>query len=241
MRKSIYLPDAGREELIELPVASFLIRHNQGNVLFDTGCHPSVADNAEERWGSLAKLMTPISRAQDNVLVGLRDLGLEPDDVDVVVSSHLHPDHCGCNAFFHKATIICHASELEAAQRPQAEKAGYLASEWNHGGSFETIDTQRDVFGDDKLILIPLPGHTPGTRARSLHLSTPGHFLLASDTVSLRETLDREIVPRNTWKPELLLKSFFEVRRIEAAGVTVICGHDAQQWQTLKKGADAYH
>jgi N-acyl homoserine lactone hydrolase len=30
------------------------------------------------------------------------------------------------------------------------------------------------------------------------------------------------------------------VRRIEASGATVICGHDAAQWSALRKGADAY-
>ena len=33
----------------------------QGNVLFDSGCHPSLAANAEARWGGLAKIMMPIS------------------------------------------------------------------------------------------------------------------------------------------------------------------------------------
>ena len=39
---------------------------------------------------------------------------------------------------------------------------------------------------------------------------------------------------------DALEKSFAEIRRIEAGGVTVICGHDDAQWQTLHKGADAY-
>ena len=45
----------------------------------------------------------------------------EPDDIDVVVCSHLHPDHCGCNAFFKRATFIIHAGEIEAARAPGAE------------------------------------------------------------------------------------------------------------------------
>ena len=240
MKKSIYLPDVAREETIELPVSSFLIRHSQGNVLFDTGCHPSVVDHADERWGRLAKIMTPIFGSEDNVMSELKHLGISADDVDVVISSHLHPDHCGCNSFFKKATILCHADELKAAQKPEAEKAGYLAVDWNHGHDFEIIQSERDLFGDDKLILIPLPGHTPGTTGALVALERSGRFLLASDTVSLRETLDRDIVPRNTWNADLLRKSFAEIRRIEAAGATVICGHDAAQWASLRKGAHAY-
>ena len=57
MRKSVYFPDTDRAELMELPVSAFLLRHAQGNVLFDSGCHPSVSDRAAERWGGLAKFM----------------------------------------------------------------------------------------------------------------------------------------------------------------------------------------
>ena len=39
---------------------------------------------------------------------------------------------------------------------------------------------------------------------------------------------------------DALSKSLDEVRRIEASGATVICGHDAAQWASLRKGADAY-
>src|SRR3569833_2197090 len=102
MRKNIYLPDADRSETIDLPVSAFLMRHPQGNVLFDSGCHPSIADNAEARWGGMAKVMNPIFGPDDNVISGLGSLGLAPDDVDVVICSHHHPDHCGCHAIFRK-------------------------------------------------------------------------------------------------------------------------------------------
>jgi N-acyl homoserine lactone hydrolase len=105
MKKSIYIPSADRSETIDLPVSSALIRHKQGNVLFDTGCHPSVVDNAEERWGPLAKIMKPLMTADETLLPSLACVGLGPDDIDIVVNSHFHPDHCGCNQFFTKATI----------------------------------------------------------------------------------------------------------------------------------------
>jgi len=80
-RKSTYLPATDRAETIELPVVCALLRHRQGNVLFDTGCHPEVATDAT-RWGGLARVMTPIMAADDNVVAGLKGLGLAPDDVD---------------------------------------------------------------------------------------------------------------------------------------------------------------
>ena len=95
-----------------------------------------------------------------NALAGI---GLECDDIDVVVCSHLHPDHCGCNTFFKRATFIIHAKEIEAARAPGAEAAGYIAAEWEQPAPTDTIDGERDLFGDGRIVLIPLPGHTPGS------------------------------------------------------------------------------
>jgi N-acyl homoserine lactone hydrolase len=240
IRKSLYFPRADRSETIELPVSCVLLRHSQSNVLFDTGCHPSVAENPEARWGGIAKVMVPIMQPGDNVVAGLAGIGLTPADIDLVVCSHLHPDHCGCNAFFARATFVIHARELAAARAPEAEASGYLAAEWVNDRPIEALAGERDLFGDGRIVLIPLPGHTPGTIGAHVTLARSGAFLLASDTVSLRATLDREIVPRNTWNADELAKSLAQVRHIEAAGAAVICGHDAAQWASLRTGADAY-
>jgi glyoxylase-like metal-dependent hydrolase (beta-lactamase superfamily II) len=240
MRKNIYFPAAAKEETIDLPVSSFLLRHTQGNVLYDSGCHPSALKTPEARWGNLARLMVPIGAENENVIDGLNELGFQPDDVDVVVCSHFHPDHCGCNEYFKKATLICHTDELAAARTPGSEKQGYLAGDWNHLENVDSIAGERDLFGDGRIVLVPLPGHTPGTTAALVSLEQSGRFLLASDSVSLNVTLDREVIPRNNWNTDLFLKSLSEVRRIRAQGAVVICGHDLDQWQTLKKGADAY-
>jgi N-acyl homoserine lactone hydrolase len=240
MRKSIFQPDADRAETVEIPVCCALLRHPQGNVLFDTGCHPDVATAAETRWGGLARLMTPIMVPGDNVLNALAALRVQCDDIDVVVCSHLHPDHCGCNAFFTGATCIMHAKEVEAACAPGAVAAGYLAAEWEQPTPPETIDGERDLFGDGRIVLLPLAGHTPGTTGALVALDRSGTFLLASDTVSLRSTLDTGVIPKNTWNAEALARSLDEVRRIEARGATIVCSHDAAQWDRLRKGADAY-
>ena len=240
VRKATYYPDADRSEMIEIPVISALLRHRQGNVLFDTGCHPSVVDDPQARWGELAKTVVPIMRKSDNVLTSLKAIGVEPEDIDVVMCSHLHPDHCGCNAFFKRATVMVHAREVVAARAPDAVKMGFLEGEWDVGLSLDELGGERDVFGDGRIVLVPLPGHTQGSMGAVVALDRDGQFLLASDTVSLRTTLEDGNMPRNTWNADVLLKSLAEVRRIAAGGATVICGHDDAQWQTLRKGADAY-
>jgi N-acyl homoserine lactone hydrolase len=240
MRKGIFFPDADRTEMLELPVLSFLLRHPQGNVLFDTGCHPSVTLDAEARWGGLAKFMTPIAKPGQDVVTGLGELGIGTGDIDVVICSHFHPDHCGCNSFFREATVICHASELAAAEAPGAEAKGYLPEDWDVGLPTTTIEGEHDMFGDGRIVLVPVPGHTRGSIAALVGLDREGSFLLAADAVPTRDNYEREIVPRNTEDAEAAIGSWNEIRRIEAGGTKVICGHDEAQWQSLKKGAEAY-
>lgn len=240
MRRATFLPNAEKTDTIELPVASVLLRHAQGNVLFDTGCHPDIATKPQERWGDLVKYLAPIMPAGENVPNGLSSIGLEPSDIDVVICSHLHTDHCGCNSFFPKATVIAHRLEFEAAKAATNVLGGYVAADWDTGQKLDPIEAERDLFGDGAIVLIHLPGHSPGSIGALVGLDRSGQFLLAADTIVLREAFDIEFVPRNTWDGEALLKSYAEVRRIEKSGATVICGHDAAQWDRLRKGAEFY-
>lgn len=240
MRRHIYFPDADRNESIELPVNCILLRHPKGNVLFDTGCHPDVVTNAEGRWGPLARVMTPVMSPQDNVISSLQAVGLAPDDIDIVVCSHLHPDHCGCNQFFKKARILVRAEELAVARSADALGAGYLPVEWDHPLNYQTVTTDLDLFDDGAIRLVHLPGHTPGTMGALVTLEHSGRFLLAADAVSIRANLDGDIIPKNTWNKDLCRESFAKVRAIEAEGATVICGHDDAQWQALRKLANRY-
>lgn len=239
MRKSIYLP-AEKTDMIDLPVSCALLRHAKANVLFDTGCHPSVPEDPQGRWGGLAKMMTPLMPPGVNVLSSLKAIGVEPDDVDIVICSHLHPDHCGCNQFFKKAQFFIHARELQAARAEDAANTGYLAQEWDHDLPTTVLDKPHDLFGNGRAVILPLPGHTPGTMGLRIELANCGSLLLASDAVSLLDNLEQDSVPRNTWDADLYLQSFAEIRRMQADGTTVICGHDANQWKSLRKGNDAY-
>ena len=104
----------------------------------------------------------------------------------------------------------------------------------------EAVNGEKDLFGDASVVLVHLPGHTPGSIGALVNLDRDGPFLLASDSVSLRQHLDTDTAPRNTWNAEAQSKTYAEVRRIEKSGATIICGHDDQQWQRLRKGTEGY-
>lgn len=240
MKKNVYVPVAGKDEMVDLPVMCFLLRHPQGNVLFDTGCHPTIALQPETRWGGMAKFMVPMHGPSENVVAELLTLGLAPQDIDVVVNSHLHTDHCGCNEFFTRATFVVHAAELATAAGPDASKKGYVAADWQHPMPIDTIAGQRDVFGDGRIVLVPVPGHTPGSTGALVALERSGTFFLASDAVALADILEHDYQARNNANQDDALRSMAEIRRIRAQGATVIYGHDPAQWGGLRKGAHAY-
>ena len=240
VRRSLYLPDGDRADTMDLPVSCYLVRHAQGNVLFDTGCHPDALSDPVARWGGIAKVMAPVGPPQTHLIAELHAVGLDPDEVDVVVNSHLHSDHCGCNAFFRRATMICHARELEAATAPGAARQGFLPVDWTPPTPFQTIDAPKDLFDDGRIVLLPLPGHTPGTTGALVGLDRDGEFLLVSDAVALSANLDRDLTPRNTWNEAQSMQSFEQIRRFRDRGTTVLYGHDDEQWRTLRKGVEAY-
>jgi len=240
MRKAIYYPHVAPAETFELPVSCILLRHDRGNVLFDTGCHPDIGKDPIPRWGGMARFMTPVMTEGDHVLNSLACVGLSPDDISHVVCSHLHTDHCGCNQFFTKAKIYIHEAELAAARAPDGVQMGYLPADWDHPMPVEPVADGHDVFGDGRIRLVHLPGHTPGAMAALVRLDRDGLFLLASDAVSVRANLDDNFAPKNTWDVEKCLASYARIRDLEQRGATVICGHDDAQWRGLRRGADYY-
>lgn len=240
MRRSVYYPGAPREEMFSLPVSCVLLKHEQGNVLFDTGCSPQAATDPEGRWGPLARAMMPTFEPQDAVIGQLPLAGLEANDIDVVICSHLHPDHCGCNAYFTRATVICHARELELARSADGPALGYLPADWDHPNRFDTIEADRDVFGDGRLTLVPMPGHTPGMTVAHVALDRDGAFLLASDAAPVRAVIDEGYAPRNSWDKDKATAAVAEITRFEKDGATILLGHDDAQWRTLRTGAAWY-
>lgn len=241
MPRAVYYPGAASDEWFDMPVSCALFRHPQGTALFDTGCHPDAAERGAERWGrAAAQYSKPIFRREDAVISQLALAGLTAQDVDLVICSHLHYDHCGCNAFFGRATVIAQARELAAARADDAEREGFLRREWDVGRPIEDIDGHHDVFGDGRLTLIPLPGHTPGSMGAHAALDRSGAFLLASDAAPVAASLARRTVPANTWNPELYLASLDEIARHSDQGVTVLFGHDDAQWRSVRTGALFY-
>lgn len=232
--KSLFFPANAQGMRIVAPVSSYLIVHPKGKVVFDTGIHcDALADPAGRLGKRIASLFAIRSRAGEDVVSQLAALGIKPDDIRYVVNSHFHFDHCGCNASFPNAQFLVQRAELAAAR---AEPKRYDAKDWDLPLDYRAVDGEHDVFGDGSVVLLPTPGHTPGHQSLWIRASGATQFVLAGDACYTREHLEKTILPTNTYNAAQMTESMSNLRALrDRQGVTLLYGHDAQQWNAMPR------
>ncbi|MDP6783428.1 MAG: N-acyl homoserine lactonase family protein [Dehalococcoidia bacterium] len=230
MDRSVFLPATPKGVRIDAPGLVFVIQHPQGNVVVDTGIDPQVYADPVKYWGGLARALVPKGDEGDGLLPRLEEAGFSPDDVKLVVNTHLHMDHAGCNRFLPRATFLVHRAEMEIA--PEMEGNGYYRSDWDYPLSYRQVDGETDLFDDGLVKLVPLPGHTPGSMGLVLKMSG-GVVVLSGDSCPLADNLAGRIVARTDKDPENSLRSMEWLAARQQEGASVIFGHDNGQWPVL--------
>lgn len=140
---------------IWLPVWSFLVRGEGRTVLVDTGlCEDEVISppEFEQETGLTAKTMTE----------ALADEGLTPEDVDTVILTHLHDDHCGTSELFTKARFYVQKNELAFCRNPHPLDHRY-DEYFIEGIQFEIIEGDAEILPGIRVV--SSPGHTPGCQS----------------------------------------------------------------------------
>jgi Metallo-beta-lactamase superfamily len=117
--RQIFFPDQALGTRMTIPVASYLLLHPQGQVLFDTGVHCQAIRDPIRRLGERrATRFTVRSQVGDDVVSQLALIGMRPADITHVINSHFHFDHCGGNEFFPQATFLVQRREMARARGP---------------------------------------------------------------------------------------------------------------------------
>lgn len=240
MKKGVFTPGFNDEETIEIPLPVFLIRHPQGNVLFDTGITPEIASDPQKHWGGMAKVFRPSLLPGQHLLDQLQTLGLSPKDIHYVILSHLHMDHAGNNRFFKHAELIVQHDEMQAAKKPENEGRGYYRRDWDHNLRYRILHGSLDLFTDGRIVLEPLPGHTAGLQIALLEMPNSGKIVLASDASLMAENLEHAIIPKNVHQIEAYLRSRDRLLALRAQGALIVYGHDMRQWNSLKLAPEYY-
>jgi N-acyl homoserine lactone hydrolase len=182
----------------------------------------------------------PEAENEKNVLAHLTDLGLRPDDIDLVICTHFDVDHAGYHDAFPRAEFIVQRAHYELARSGDPRYAAARAH-WDHPAlRYRLIDGDTELLPG--LSLIETSGHAPGHQSALLRLPRTGNVLLAIDAIVLQSLFTPE---RKAWpiENEAQLRASTQklldlVMREHVA--LVVFGHDGNQWQTLKK-APAYY
>jgi N-acyl homoserine lactone hydrolase len=200
---------------VRIPYFFYLVLHPRGPVLVDCGAHPDLVASPANRLGDQAAMSAVVMDASDTVSARLASVGLGPGDVEHVVLTHLHFDHCGGLEALGSATAYVQSAERRfAADPPVYQRPAYISQDWSGHSRWDPVDGERDLFGDGSIRLIPTPGHTPGHQSVVVRL--PGRtVLLVGDAAYHPVKMRQRRLPGYLWNPDELVASWERIEAIE--------------------------
>jgi glyoxylase-like metal-dependent hydrolase (beta-lactamase superfamily II) len=178
-----------RDEFVECPVWSGLLRTPEGLIVFDTGLHPVHVDRPEATFGANPSMQITMI-AEDAIVARLAAVGVTPNDVTVIVNSHLHFDHAGNNRAFPNATFIVQAEHLAYAKGRPNFPGVYWDDPALH--YMPASGRARVAAGIE---VVPTPGHAPGHQSLLVDLAETGRVVLCGDAAFTRANLERGEIP----------------------------------------------
>ncbi len=215
------------EDKVRFNLASYLVRSAGQTILVDTGMGPRPADAPDTPWGEL--------------LTDFAAKGISPEDIDMVVMTHLHRDHVGWNLTpqpedgsrlvptFPNARYwlsvpdwqACHDPEIRRARFPNAATTVWPLEEL---GLIEFMEGEWVL--TPELTVIPTPGHTPGHM--SIRISSQGQqaIILGDAIHSQAQVQETHWVSRADMDPEqtrLTRRALME--QLEQGDILGIIGH----------------
>jgi glyoxylase-like metal-dependent hydrolase (beta-lactamase superfamily II) len=201
----------------------YLIRKGDQVLLWDTGMSDTLigkpVDTADQRMSLKAGLVGQLAR-----------IGVKPAEVDIVGISHFHADHTGQARHFPSATLAIGKADWDALKGdglPQLKDAREHLAHWLKGpGKAVPVPTDADLFRDGSVIMLGLPGHTPGHTALLVRLAS-GPVLLSGDQYHFTEAVKNRGVPSFNTNRADTLASHDRFDRIAAnVGAKVIIQHE---------------
>ncbi len=158
---------ADEKNRIALATNCLLVRGKDFTAVIETGIGEKWDEKAREMYAIEHKTTLPRS---------LEERGVRVQDVDALVISHLHFDHCGGATrkengrvvpTFPNATLYVQAEELSHARSPnERDRASYDPSNWEpyvERGRLEAVSGEKEI--RPSLRVVPLRGHSEGMQA----------------------------------------------------------------------------
>lgn len=202
---------ADERNRIQLGMRCLLVEHERGLVLVDNGAGNKEGPKFHEIYG------VENAGAEGRTLLedGLRALGRKPDDVALMIDTHLHFDHAGGNTWadaggvirltFPNARYVVQRREYEwATHTNERTAASYFAHNFEPviaAGRFDFVEGEVEVWPGIRLV--PTPGHTPGHQSVLLEsdgvrLFYPADLMPTSAHVPLPWIMGYDVEPLRT-------------------------------------------
>ncbi len=221
---------------IPLACRSLLVREPEGrNVLLETGIGAFFEPKLRDRYG--------VQESEHVLLRSLAERGLAPEDVDVIVLSHLHFDHAGgllepyregepARLAFPRARYVVSRDAWDRAEHPHfRDRASFIPALQpllRESGRLELVDGETSELLGDRYRLTYSQGHTPGLMLTTVR--TPrGSITFMGDLVPGAPWVHLPITMGYDRYPELLIEEKEALlRRIAAEDGWMFFTHDAQ-------------
>jgi N-acyl homoserine lactone hydrolase len=219
---------------IRVPVPSYLIEHDRGHVLVDTGMHPEVRSDPRERVGWVADLMRLELPDGEDIGSRLAAHGVDPSSLRYLVNTHLHFDHAGGNELIPKnVELVVQRREWRAGHdEHEIASNAYSLADYDQPRRVLEVDGEHDLFGDDSVVLFSTPGHTPGHQSLRLRFGN-ADVVLCADACYFSDWLDTEQTPPYGFDKEQEVASLRRLRALRDGGARMIFGHDPEQWASM--------
>ena len=168
----------------------YLIKHNDRYMLWDTGLTDALIGNDFDNEAQTLRL-------RRSLVDQLAQIRVRPEQIGTIGISHWHFDHTGQAGRFPQARLLMGRSDIDMLRRtPPVDPDSVRAmTHWLTGtGRLEPIEGDHDVFGDGRVVMLDLPGHTPGHYALLVRLAS-GPVLLSGDLYHFTEQVENRGVP----------------------------------------------
>jgi len=198
---------------VQLTFSCYLIKHGTDYMVWDTGNPVGTTPTAPK---------TPLVDL-------LAQLNVTPAQVKFVGISHYHGDHTGQVGAFPQSTLLIGKGDWDVVSDPKtpATTSASFAHWIDGGGKVEPLAGDRDVFGDGTVMVLNMPGHTPGHHSLLVKLKEMGNVLITGDLAHFRENYETNGIPSFNTDRAASLASLDRFKRIATnLKATVIIQHD---------------
>lgn len=231
---------------VTIPVSMWLIDHPKGKVIFDTGINVAVTQDCKSYWQpGLCDFLKPTNKREDIIDAQLKKIGVSPDQIKVVITSHSHLDHVGNIKMFPNAIHVFQKKELYQGWFPekfQGRTGGaFVLADLDGTREFNYLELagDYDLFGDGSVMVISTPGHTLGHQSVKVKLASGKSMIMSQDAIWMQENMDGYPAGLNY----SVMDYTSSINRLkfmrDLEGAPIFYGHDQDQW--AKRSSDGWY